>query len=650
MISSNEKILPGGNANIRGDKPMKEVELQMKEEHYRVMVENSHDVVYSLTGEGAVTYVSPQITHFGYTQEEIIGRIFLEMVHPDQVGGVIKEFATGNKNGTSFPTQFQLQAKDGCFMWVEVVGKALHQDDGSLLQVGVMRDITKRKEIEFELIKVQNELEMRVKEKTAQLSEAVDKLREAEFHYRTVADFTYDWEYWVNLDGTLQYVSPSCERISGYTPQQYMDNPSLLREIVVPEDLYLWDKHYHDTRNVPDIREMEFRIRCCDGSICWIEHACQPVTVDQRELLGFRASNRDITKRKTGELELIQAYSEIEQLKNKLAAESAYLQEEIKLSHNYDNIIGESDALKYILFRVEQIAPTDTTVLIQGETGTGKELIARAIHASGLRKDRPLIKVNCASLPSNLIESELFGHEKGAFTGAAEKRVGRFELADGATLFLDEIGELPLEVQPKLLRVLQDGEFERLGNSQTIRTNVRIIAATNRNLEEEVKRGRFRKDLWYRLNVFPLSAPPLRERSEDIPMLVNWLVKGFCRKLGKHITKISSDVTSKLQGYSWPGNIRELENVIERAVIGTQDERLQLVDSLDSHIIDDPKLANLPIKSLAEMEQEYIQLALKKTNWQIYGKEGAAELLDLNPSTLRGRMRKYGIQRPPYKT
>ena len=504
-------------------------------------------------------------------------------------------------------------------------------------------------EMEKALKEAHIDLERRVKERTAQLTETVDKLSEAELRYRTVADFTYDWEYWTNLDGTLLYVSPSCERISGYTLQQFMDNPSLYREIIIPEDQDVWDKHYHDSRKEPKAREIQFQIRTRNGTIHWIEHACQPVRGDQGELLGFRASNRDITKRKEGEIGLRNAYSEIAALKAKLEADHTYLREEIKLTHNYENIIGSSDMLKYVLFRTEQVAPTDTTVLILGETGTGKELIARAIHNASPRKERPLIKVDCASLPANLIESELFGHEKGAFTNAAEKRVGRFELANGATLFLDEIGELPLDLQPKLLRVLQDGEFERLGSSKTLRTDVRVIAATNRNLEEDVRKKQFRMDLWYRLSVFTISVPPLRERSEDIGLLLNYMIKNFERKLGKRIRSIPTHVLPKLQNYFWPGNIRELENVIERAVINTQGDTLQLEDALDAHQPGDAESPDLPIKSLEEIEREHILLALRKTNWIIHGEDGAAVLLDINPSTLRGRMRKQRIRRPPYK-
>ncbi|MBW2063048.1 MAG: sigma 54-interacting transcriptional regulator [Deltaproteobacteria bacterium] len=336
------------------------------------------------------------------------------------------------------------------------------------------------------------------------------------------------------------------------------------------------------------------------------------------------------------------ALFEIKRLKEQLEAERAYLQEEIKLEYNHENIIGQSDAIKYVFFKVEQIATTDTNVLVLGETGTGKELVARAIHGLSLRKERALVKVDCAALPSNLIESELFGHERGAFTGAHSRHLGRFEVADGATLFLDEIGELPLELQSKLLRVVQDGEFERLGSSRTIKVDVRIIAATNRNLEEEVRKGRFRDDLWYRLNIFPITMPPLRDRLDDIPLLVDFYVKKISRRMGKSIEIIPTRVMNALQNYHWPGNVRELENVLERAVINSSGPKLRLVDELKTRQND----ISCAKKTLEAVEREHILRILEQTQWKVGGKNGAAEILGLNRSTLRARMRKLGILKP----
>jgi PAS domain S-box-containing protein len=780
LIDNDGNILGicGVGFNITRQKKMGEA-LRVSEEKYKILVENSYDIVYSVTPDGTINFIGPQISRFGHTPEDVISKHYLEFVVPEQRQEVMHSFEKGTGNGTSFPTEFQLLGKDGKHHWVEAVGKILYDDsENPLLQIGILRDIAERKlaeealqeseakyqdlydsapdmfvsvdaktanirdcnqtlanalgytkeeiigrpvfdmytpdssehaksnvfpaflkngtitgeelqlqrkdgskidvslhasalrdeqgnilfsrsvwrditrskEMEAVLKKAHDDLEIKVEERTARLSETLNKLRQTEFRYRTVADFTYDWEYWINLDGTLEYVSPSCERISGYAPGQFLDNPSLLQEIVIPEDQVILSKHHHDSRKEPKAREIRFRIRGRDGTVRWIEHVCQPVLGDQGEMLGFRASNRDITKRKEGEINLQKAYLEIEQLKDQLELDRSYLREEIKLEHNYDNIIGNSDVMQYVLFRAEQIAPTDTTVLILGETGTGKELIARAIHSASLRKERPLIKIDCASLPASLIESELFGHEKGAFTGAAKKRIGRFELAHGSTLFLDEIGELPLDLQPKLLRILQDGEYERLGSSQTLRTDVRVIAATNRNLEEDVKRKKFRMDLWYRLNIFVISIPALRKRGEDIALLVNYMIKKFERKHGKQITTVPTKVLTKLQNYFWPGNVREMENVIERAVINTQGDMLHLYDALEAFFPADLESSGRPIKSLAELEREHILRVLKNTNWKIHGKNNAADLLDINPSTLRGRMRKHGIQRPPYKT
>jgi transcriptional regulator with GAF, ATPase, and Fis domain len=305
-------------------------------------------------------------------------------------------------------------------------------------------------------------------------------------------------------------------------------------------------------------------------------------------------------------------------------------------------MVGESDAIKYVMFKINHVAVTDSTVLITGETGTGKELVARAIHSSSARSDRALITVNCAALPATLIESELFGHEKGAFTGAAGRKLGRFELADGGTIFLDEVGELPLESQVKLLRVIQEGEVQRLGGANPIKVNVRIIAATNRNLKREIERGAFREDLWYRLNVFPITVPPLRQRRDDIPLLVEHFVTNYANKFGKTITSITPQTMQKLREHAWPGNVRELANVIERAAIYTQGSVLSVVDIFEQA---KEQASSSTVKILEEVEREYILHILEHTAWRIEGPRGAAKLLGMNPSTLRTRMIKLGIHK-----
>jgi transcriptional regulator with GAF, ATPase, and Fis domain len=298
--------------------------------------------------------------------------------------------------------------------------------------------------------------------------------------------------------------------------------------------------------------------------------------------------------------------------------------------------------LNKVLRSVEQVASTDSTVLILGETGTGKELLARAIHSISNRADRPLVKVNCATLPENLIESELFGHEKGAFTGATSRKIGRFELAQDGTIFLDEIGELPLSLQTKLLRVLQEGEFERLGDPKTFKVDVRVIAATNRILEKEIEEGSFRKDLFYRLNVFPIKIPPLRERREDIPLLVKHFLKKYNTKVGKELQLISKEMMERLQSYDWPGNVRELENIIERAVVTSTGKKL-LIGNWLTHSSAQTSSKILPLE---EMEKRYIIDILEMTEWKVSGEKGAAKILDINPQTLVSRMKKLGIQKP----
>lgn len=338
-----------------------------------------------------------------------------------------------------------------------------------------------------------------------------------------------------------------------------------------------------------------------------------------------------------------QLFTEIEQLKNRLQAENLYLREEIKLQHNFEEIIGESQSIKAVLRHIEQVAPTDSTVLIRGDTGTGKELIARAIHDLSPRKDRPLVRVNCGAIPANLVESELFGHEKGSFTGALQRRIGRFELADGGTIFLDEVGELPLEAQVKLLRVLQEREVERVGSGHSTKVNVRVIAATNRDLHTAVKAGSFRADLLYRLNVFPIEVPPLSARASDIPPLVSHFITKFSTKLGKRFDGVSHATMDRLTKYSWPGNIRELENVIERATILANGPMLQIDDAF-LHAAPAPPVQHEG--TMEEVERAHILHVLQALNWVIEGKQGAATRLDLHPNTLRSRMKKLGINKP----
>jgi formate hydrogenlyase transcriptional activator len=371
------------------------------------------------------------------------------------------------------------------------------------------------------------------------------------------------------------------------------------------------------------------------------DRTCPEEYIPQLRLLGELFVNA--VERSRAELALRERLDEIERLKLQVEKENIYLREEIKTVQGFEMIIGNSDALQYVLFKVKQVASTDATVFILGETGTGKGLVAHAIHELSARKDRPMITVNCAALPANLIESELFGREKGAFTGAHAKQIGRFEVADGGTIFLDEIGEMPLELQVKLLRVLEAGEFERLGNPKTIKVDVRVIASTNRDLKAEVKNRRFREDLFYRLNAFPISIPPLRTRTEDIPQLVSYFVDKYARKFGRKYETVPKGMMKAFQEHPWPGNVRELEHVIERAVITNPGPILRVLDELEREV---PEAREEPLKGLEAMEREHILKVLQKTRWKVEGEGGAASILGLNPSTLRSRIKKLDIKRP----
>ena len=381
-----------------------------------------------------------------------------------------------------------------------------------------------------------------------------------------------------------------------------------------------------------------------DGTSFPVYYTSTPI-IDNGEIIGAVIVFQDVTEIKASEAQLKHALNQINQLKEQIQAENTYLQEEIKHNSNFEEILGQSSELQKVFHQVEQVAPTDTTVLLLGETGTGKELFARSIHNLSHRKERPLVKVNCTALPINLIESELFGHEKGSFTGASSRRIGRFELANGGTIFLDEIGELSLDLQVKLLRIVQEGEFERLGGSTTISVDVRVIAATHRDLKMMVKKGDFREDLFYRLNVFPMTLPPLRERGTDIAIIVQAFVDRFAKKMGKQIETIPQKVMDELSHYSWPGNVRELENIIERAIILSNNGVLALQDRLVNISNTENKAVDVNFKTYSDMERDYIIQVLEHTDWRVSGEQGAATTLEMHPNTLRSRMSKLGIKR-----
>lgn len=472
----------------------------------------------------------------------------------------------------------------------------------------------------------------------------VNQLRESQRMLKTLISNLPGMAYRCLNDSqwTMQYVSRGCSGLTGYEPDQLIQNRTIaFNQIIHPEDRRNVQEKVQSKLELGEHFEVTYRIITSDGTVRWVWERGTPVPGKDANSVVIEGFITDITDMKNAEQVLIENERTLQQLKERLEEETVYLRQEIKQTSNFEEIISRSDAFHQVLRNVEKVADTDSTVLILGETGTGKELIARAIHNNSGRSNRVLVTVNCAALPPNIVESELFGHEKGAFTGAHEKKTGRFELAHQGTIFLDEIGDLPLNLQTKLLRVLQEGEFQRLGSSKTIRADVRVIAATNRDLQAAVRSGDFREDLYYRLNVFPIVVPPLRERKEDIPLLVRHFINKYSVKTGRPVSEISQKVMDQFMKYDWPGNIRELENIIERAIILCEGGRIKP----GAWIPRSRSSSDDTISSLEESERQHILRALTMTNWRISGENGAARLLDIKRTTLQARMKKLGIQR-----
>jgi PAS domain S-box-containing protein len=483
---------------------------------------------------------------------------------------------------------------------------------------------------------------------------AQEATREAEQRYRTIADSTVDCVYWLLPDGTLRYVSPASRRLTGYGPDEFLERPSLLGDLVVPEDRGKLDAHRERARTTLTPAALELRIVNKAGEVRWVEVVEGPVVGANGDPLGISGSARDITDRKRAEADLRAAFDEIARLRDQLEIDNTSLREQVAREPAIEGLLGTSEVMSYVTAKARQVAHTSSTVLLLGETGVGKSHLARAIHELSPRRTRPLVMLDCAALPPSLVESELFGHERGAFTGAHTRRIGRFEAANGGTLFLDEIGELPLELQAKLLRAVQDGAFERVGSSVPIKTDVRLIAATNADLQSLVRAGRFRQDLWYRLHVFPITVPPLRQRPDDIPVLVAHFVDKHCRKLGRPRLEVTRATMKWLQARAWPGNIRELDGLIERSVIQSNGTRLEIEDGERAGSADEGRAPSGPGAaalhgSLQQIERQHILATLERLGWRIEGPGGAAEVLGLPASTLRSRMKKLKVGRTGHR-
>jgi PAS domain S-box-containing protein len=548
--------------------------------------------------------------------------------HPTDRDLVRQVIDRASTDGEGFDFVHRLLMAYGEVKWIRVVAQPRTDDGGGdLVFVGAVTDITDAKH-------------------------AAEALHESEERFRTMAD-TLQEAIWIRglAPERVLYVSPSFERIWGLHPDVVHHEPHLWTEAIHPEDhdrvVDLFRRWVAGKTNYLDV---EYRITHPDGAVRWIHDRGVLSRDEHGEPIRASGISADITDRKRGEEDLQRALREIETLKDRLYEENVALKEEVDKASMFEEILGESPALRRVLGLVAKVAPTDSTVLVTGETGTGKELIARAIHKRSQRAARAFVSVNCAAIPQALIASELFGHEKGAFTGATQRRIGRFELAQGGTLFLDEIGELPLEMQIALLRVLQEREFERVGGTKPIAADVRVIAATNRDLSASIADGGFRSDLYYRLNVFPIEVPPLRERREDIPLLAEYFITRYSHKVGKRIQTIGRETLDRLTSYGWPGNIRELQNVIERSVIVCDTGNFTVDASWLSQRSDEARRNGSLVEVRASHERKTIEAALNDARGRVSGPSGAAARLGVPPSTLESKIRTLGIDKHRFRT
>jgi PAS domain S-box-containing protein len=587
-------------------------------------------------------------TLLGYDRA-LLRQMKITALHAGQVPALIVFTQAVFDRGSFWTTSLTPRHAAGNELQLEYTGSLIPQD-GTPLVLLVMYDLEQRRR---RLVDATAEDHMRGGIAAWQRVERV--FRDIERENQLILRAAGEGIYGVNAEGKTTFVNPVAERILGWSAEE-----------LVGTDIHSTVHHtHHDGRHYPhedcpiyaafrdgavhQVTDEVFWRK--DGTPVWVEYTSTPIR-DRGVVVGAVIVFRDVSQRRDADEKLRAALSEVDQLRERLEQENAYLQEEIRTETNPRGIIGRTAAVQKTLRQVSLVAPTDATVMITGESGTGKELIARAIHEASQRSDRPLIRVNCAAIPRELFESEFFGHVKGAFTGALRDRIGRFELADGGTLFLDEVGEIPLELQGKLLRVLQEGHFERVGEERTRAVNVRVIAATNRELKQEVRHGRFREDLYFRLNVFPVETVPLRDRREDIPLLAQHFLTSESKSFKSDLRLSEGDVRRLMQ-YDWPGNVRELQNVIERAAILAQNGRLRIDLPIQQGGTELPVASRRPKNGapqvimtddeMREHERNNILAALKASGGKVFGRDGAAELLAIKPTTLASRIKSLGI-------
>ncbi len=623
--------------------------LRQSEQLFRSLVEGVKDyVICKLDTEGRVMSWSAGAERItGYSVEEIIGQHFSRFYAPeDQAAGKPgRQLAAASREGRVELENWRLR-KDGSRFWANVIITALNDNAGQLAGFAMIwRDITERKRAQEALVLEVTGILLSSLDIRKLLTAISSSIRQVKAH-----DFA-----------ALALYDPPAEALRLQILESKDDAPLPAQEWLLPvadspagrvfstrESLILNNLKFGDLGHDPLNRWIELGVQ----SLCILPLISQmrplgALIVASRAEAAFDAADLQLLTQVANQVALTidnaQAFRQLADLTSRLAGEKRYLEEELKTEYNFDEIVGESQALKRVLKQVETVAATNATVLIEGETGTGKELVARAIHNLSSRRDRTFVKLNCAAIPTGLLESELFGHEKGAFTGAISQKIGRLELAHEGTLFLDEVGDIPLELQPKLLRALQEKEFERLGSTRTIPVDVRLVAATNRDLDKMIANREFRIDLYYRLKVFPIRVPPLRERGEDIPLLVHYFTQKYAQRMNKRITTIAPEIMAALTRWSWPGNIRELENFIERAVILSRGPDLQV--PLAELRMPPPDADAVEITSLQAAERDHILRVLRETKGLIAGPTGAAAKLGLKRTTLNFKMRKLGITR-----
>ena len=613
------------------DPPKRDLEaltLGASEESFRLIVETIPGLIAVMTAEGEVEHVNRQVLeYFGRTLEDLKQWGTTDAVHPADLPRVIAAWQHAVETGLPYEFEHRIRRSDGEYRWFQSRGLPLRDAEGRIVRwYNLLTDIDARKQSE-------------------------EKLRRSEADLLEAQRLSHSGSWRHDLASGAFSVSPEVLRIRGVESAEPLSTIDRMYSGIHPDDRSRVRETYEAAQMRKGEFDAEYRIVLRDGTIKHLHTIGHPVLNEAGDIEEYFGTGMDVTEQRQAQAALQTAFEEIKRLKDRLQDENLALREEIDQASMFEEIVGASAALKSVLSHVSKVAPTDSTVLISGETGTGKELIARAIHKHSRRADRAFVSLNCAATPPSLIASELFGHEKGAFTGAVQQRRGRFELAHSGTIFLDEIGEIPMDTQIVLLRVLQERQIERVGGNRAIPVDVRVVAATNRDLSAAIAQGSFRSDLFYRLNVFPIHVPPLRKRREDIPILVEYFVKRFAEKMAKRIRQFDKRTLDLCERYPWPGNIRELQNIVERSVI---------LCTGDTFSIDEAWLSSqAPLRAdgsgplpatLQDQEKEMIEAALAKSRGKVAGPQGAAAKLGIPASTLESKIRQLGIEKRRFTT